>query len=91
MKHVKILKRTHFLNPGEHAGFDDEVADHLVKHGYAELIDFKLPNKKGNKEAEKAAALLAEQKKQAELEAIEAEKKAEEERLAAEAVASKGK
>ncbi len=90
MKHVKILKHTHYLNPGETAGFEDDIADELVQQGFAELVDFKLPAKRVSK-SEDVAAFVAEQKKKAELDAIEAEKKAEEDRLAAEAAASKGK
>lgn len=99
MKHVKILKHTNFLNPGEEAGFDDEVADALVKSGHAEIIDFKVP-KKNRKDADAAAAAaaaqkaeedkiaaqLAEEAKQAE--EVAAARKAEEERLAAEQAAA---
>lgn len=61
MKHVRILKHTHGLNPAEEAGFDDSVADALVESGHAEIFDFKLP-KLSKKELEQAAAAAAAQK-----------------------------
>ena len=36
MKHIRILKHTHNLNPGELAGFEDEVADALIESGHGE-------------------------------------------------------
>jgi hypothetical protein len=61
MKHVRILKHTHGLNPTEEAGFEDAVADALVESGHAEIFDFKLP-KQSKKELEQAAVAAAEQK-----------------------------
>lgn len=85
MKHVRILKHTHGLNPSEEAGFEDAVADALVASGHAEIFDFKLP-KQSKKEIEQIAAAAAEQKAAddklaaeqaaAELAATEAEKAA---------------
>jgi len=93
MKHVKILKHTNFLNPGEEAGFDDEVADALVKSGHAEIIDFKVP-KKNRKDADAAAAAAAAQKAEEDkiaAQLAEEAKQAEEERLAAEQAATVAK
>ena len=74
MKHVRILKHTHGLNPKEEAGFDDDVADALVESGHAEYFDFKLPklSKKETAEAEAAAKAQkeAEEKEAAELERL---------------------
>ena len=79
MKHVRILKHTHNLNPGEEAGFDDELADKLVESGHAEVFDFKLP-RVTKKERDAAAEAEAAQK--------EAEEKLIAEQAAAEAAAN---
>ena len=71
MKHVRILKHTHGLNPGEEAGFDDEVADGLVESGHAEIFDFKLP-RMSKKERDAAADAEAAQKEAEEKLAAEA-------------------
>lgn len=49
MKHLKILKHTHQLNPGELAGFEDDVAEKLVKSGHAEEYTPEAPAKADKK------------------------------------------
>lgn len=49
MKHIRILKHTKNLNPGELAGFDDEVADALVKSGHGEEYTPGAPTKTDKK------------------------------------------
>lgn len=39
MKQVQMLKHSHLLNPGEFAGFEDEVADALIAAGFAEAVE----------------------------------------------------
>ncbi len=39
MKHIKVLKHFNNLNPGEVAGFDDAVADDIVKRGLGEEVE----------------------------------------------------
>ncbi|MDD2728178.1 hypothetical protein [Malikia sp.] len=39
MKHIKVIKHFNNLNPGEIAGFDDDVAADIVKRGLGEEVD----------------------------------------------------
>lgn len=71
MKHVRILKHTHNLNPGEEAGFEDEIADALVESGHAEIFDFKMP-RPSKKEREAAEAEAAQKEAEAKLAAEQA-------------------
>lgn len=45
MKHIRMLKHAHQLNPGELAGFEDGVADALVKSGHGEEYTPEAPAK----------------------------------------------
>lgn len=57
MKHIRMLKHAHQLNPGELAGFEDSVADALVKSGHGEEYTPEIENK-----AEKKTGAKAEEK-----------------------------
>jgi hypothetical protein len=56
MKHIKILKHAHQLNPGELAGFDDETADALIKSGHGEEYTPDAPSKTDKKAEGKGEA-----------------------------------
>ncbi len=45
MKHIRMLKHAKNLNPGELAGFEDEVADALIKSGHGEEYTPEAPAK----------------------------------------------
>jgi hypothetical protein len=36
MKHIRMLKHAHQLNPGELVGFDDATANALIESGHGE-------------------------------------------------------
>ena len=56
MKHLKMLRHAHQLNPGELAGFEDGVADALIKSGHAEEYTPAPPPKAEKKSDSKAEA-----------------------------------